>query len=93
MGTEAEASMILRISVSALADPELAMAPIFQMTNWRHIREAGASAKRAKLDIAEQVKIYKYIGKMMNWRRRELLQELLNAVKYAVSAGVHLKNS
>jgi glycosyltransferase involved in cell wall biosynthesis len=64
----------------------------FQMTNCRHICEAFAAVKRAKLDLAEQVKIYKYIGKMVNWRRREIAQELLNAVKYSINVGVYLKS-
>ena len=63
----------------------------FQLTNCRHIFERSAAVKRAQLDLAEQVKLYTYIGKMAIWSRREIVQELLNAVKYAVNAGVNLK--
>jgi len=63
----------------------------FQMINCRNIYETFAAVKRAQIDLAEQIKIYTYIARMAIWRRREIVQEILNAVKYAINAGAKLK--
>jgi glycosyltransferase involved in cell wall biosynthesis len=52
----------------------------FCFTEWRHLLEYARAIQRAPLDLTEKVVLDFEVLRMANWRRRQLLGELANAL-------------
>jgi glycosyltransferase involved in cell wall biosynthesis len=62
------------------------------MTNWRHLWANFRAVKRAPLDIAEKMRLRRYLVRVGIWRRRDLLTELYSTVGQTIRRGVHNKH-
>jgi glycosyltransferase involved in cell wall biosynthesis len=53
----------------------------YPLTKWRQLWENLCSVQRAPLDIGEKARLFRYIARMANWSRRDLLAELAVAAR------------
>jgi glycosyltransferase involved in cell wall biosynthesis len=58
--------------------------PRGSMVTWRHYKEHFAAVARAPLVLAEKVRLYRYLARMMIWDRDKLVEEFIRFCRFDI---------